>query len=60
LDDQLRRVKRENRRKLLEEAGKDPLFLADIEEIEREFAYADAEAARMIDDDKPEPETGKP
>ncbi len=33
----------------MEEASKDPLFLADIEEIEREFAYADAESARMIE-----------
>ena len=44
----------------MEEASKDPLFLTDVEEIEREFAYADAEAARMIDDERPEPETGKP
>ena len=49
LRSRLKDIKRENRRNLLLEASKDPLFLADVEEIEREFAYADAEAAKMID-----------
>lgn len=44
----LREIRREERRKALLAASKDPLFLADIEEIEREFASADAEAARML------------
>lgn len=34
----------------LEMASRDPLYLADIEEVERDFEYADAEAARMIDE----------
>ena len=41
-------AKRERRRRALIAASKDPMFLADIEEIEHDFAYADAEAARMI------------
>ena len=45
----LKEIKREERRQALLEASMDPLFLADIEEIEREFTYADAEAARMIE-----------
>ena len=45
----LKEIKREQRRQALIEASRDPLFLADIEEIEREFAYADAEAAKMIE-----------
>ncbi|MBI2171946.1 MAG: hypothetical protein HYU30_08025 [Chloroflexi bacterium] len=34
----------------MEMASRDPLYLADIEEVERDFEYADAEAARMIDE----------
>ncbi len=49
LEAKLKEIKRERRRQALLEASRDPLFLADIEEIEREFAYADAEAARMIE-----------
>ncbi len=33
----------------MEDASKDPLFLADQAEIDREFAYADAESAKMIE-----------
>lgn len=40
-------AKREKRRRALLAASKDPLFLADIAEIERDFSYADAEASRM-------------
>ena len=45
-----KRLSREEWRRAMEEASRDPLYLADIEEIERDFAYADAEAARMIDE----------
>lgn len=45
----LKEIKQEKRRQALLEASVDPLFLADIEEIEREFTHADAEAARMIE-----------
>jgi Arc/MetJ-type ribon-helix-helix transcriptional regulator len=31
-----------------DEAAADPLFLADIEEVERDFAAADADAARLL------------
>ena len=45
----LRQIEWEKWCKEMEEASKDPLFLADQEEIDREFAYADAESARMIE-----------
>jgi hypothetical protein len=45
--------KRERRRQEMLETSKDPLFLADSEEIERDFLYADAEAARLIDQPRP-------
>jgi len=45
-----KRLTQEEWLKEMEEASKDPLFLADIEKVERDFAYADAEAARMIDE----------
>ncbi len=41
---------REERRRSLEEASRDPVFLAELEEVERDFQYADAEAARMINE----------
>ena len=44
-----KRLTREERFRQIEEASKDPLFLADIEEVERDFAYADAEACMVID-----------
>ncbi|GEM_PF-6988579 len=34
----------------LEMASRDPLYLADIEQVEKDFEYADAEAASMIDE----------
>ena len=48
LREKVKQAKREKRRKSLLAASKDPLFLADIAEVRRDFAYADAEAARMI------------
>lgn len=48
LEEAAENTKKDARRRELLAASKDPLFLADIEEIERDFAYADVEAARMI------------
>jgi len=48
LREYISRAKRELRRQQYLEASKDPLFLADIEEIEKAFKHADAETARMI------------
>jgi Arc/MetJ-type ribon-helix-helix transcriptional regulator len=45
---ELAQIRRSTRRALLEEAKRDPLFLRDIEEVERDFALADAETAREI------------
>ena len=45
---ELAQVRRLTRRALLEEAKRDPLFLRDIEEVERDFAIADAETPREI------------
>lgn len=42
-------ARKERRRALLEEANRDPLYLAELETLEQEFASADAEAWRMID-----------
>ncbi len=48
LREYISRAKREIRHQQYLEASKDPLFLADIEEIEKAFKHADAETARMI------------
>ncbi|MCZ6892388.1 MAG: ribbon-helix-helix domain-containing protein [Chloroflexi bacterium] len=45
----LKQLEREAWERSLEAASKDPMYLADMEEVERDFMYADAEAARMID-----------
>lgn len=42
------KTRREMRRQSYLEAIRDPLFLKDIEDVERDFKDADAEAARMI------------
>ncbi len=49
LEAKLRQLEREEWDRSLEAASKDPMYLADIEEVERDFRYADAEAARMIE-----------
>lgn len=48
LKEELKRIKKELRRKAWEEAAKDPLLIRDITEIENDFRYADAESARRI------------
>ena len=34
----------------MQAAGKDPLFLADVDEVMEDFKHADAESWRMIDE----------
>ena len=46
---ELKELRRQVRSSLLQEAAKDPLFLKDIEEVEADFRYADAETAASID-----------
>lgn len=43
IKDELERIKKEEIKKAITEAGNDPLFLADIREIEEDFKYADFE-----------------
>lgn len=45
---ELAEIRRLTRRALLEEAKRDPLFLRDLADVERDFADADAESAREI------------
>jgi len=45
---ELAEIRRLTRRARLEEAKRDPLFLRDIADVERDFAYADAESAGEI------------
>lgn len=40
---------REMRRQSYLEAVRDPLFMKDMEDVERDFEHADAETARMIE-----------
>lgn len=46
---ELKELKRQARKKLLQQAASDPLFMKDIEEVEADFRYADAETAGGID-----------
>ncbi|WP_457558754.1 hypothetical protein [Candidatus Harpocratesius sp.] len=41
LQEHLKRIKKEQIKKALENASKDPLFLSDIEEITKDFKYTD-------------------
>ncbi len=45
---ELRELRQQARRAQWEEAARDPLFLKDIQEIETDFRWADAETARRI------------
>ena len=42
---ELKELKREARKKLLQQAASDPLFLKDIADVEADFRYSDAETA---------------
>ena len=46
---ELKELRRQVRSSLLQEAAKDPLFLKDIEEVETDFRYADAETVGGMD-----------
>ncbi len=46
---ELKELRRQARKALWQEAIKDPLFMKDIEEVESDFQYADAETAGSID-----------
>ncbi len=46
---ELGKLRRQARKALWQEAAKDPLFMKDIEEVETDFQYADAETAGRID-----------
>ena len=46
---ELNERKRKARKKLWQEAAKDPLFLKDIKEVEADFRAADAETAGRTD-----------
>lgn len=43
IKDELERIEKEKIKRAIVEASKDPLFLSDIKEIERDFEYADYE-----------------
>ncbi|MDP2920337.1 MAG: hypothetical protein Q8O43_08995 [Dehalococcoidia bacterium] len=45
---ELKELRRQARKALWQEAVKDPLFMKDIEGVEEDFRYADAETARRI------------
>jgi hypothetical protein len=45
---ELKELRRLERKALWQEAAKDPLFLKDIDVVEEDFKYADAETARRI------------
>jgi len=46
IKDELEKIKQEELQEAILEAGQDPLFLADIGEIENDFRYADFEEIR--------------
>ncbi len=43
--DEIEKIKKEQIRTAVRTAARDPLFLADIQEIEKDFQYADYEAS---------------
>jgi hypothetical protein len=46
---ELKELRRQARKALWQEAAKDPLFIKDIEEVEADFRYADAETIGSTD-----------
>ena len=46
---EIKALRRQARKDLWQKAGKDPLFLKDIEDVELDFKYADAETAGSMD-----------
>lgn len=45
--DEIEKLRKEELKKALSEASTDPLFLADIKEVERDFEHADFEEERQ-------------
>jgi len=45
---ELKELQRQTRQKLWQEAAKDSLFMKDIEEVEADFRYADAETMESM------------
>ena len=45
IKDEIERIKKERIKAAIKDAAKDPLFLADIREIEKDFEYVDFEEA---------------
>ncbi|MDP3260635.1 MAG: hypothetical protein Q8M34_08630 [Thermodesulfovibrionales bacterium] len=41
IKDEIERIKKDNIRQAIIRASKDPLFLSDIKEVEKDFEYAD-------------------
>ena len=46
---EVKELRRQERKALWQEAVKDPLFLRDIEKVEEDFQYFDAETAGRMD-----------
>jgi hypothetical protein len=46
---EVKNLRRQERKALWQEAVKDPLFLRDIEKVEEDFQYSDAETAGRMD-----------
>ena len=46
---ELKELRRQARQALWQKAAKDPLFIKDIEEVEADFRYADAETVGSMD-----------
>ncbi len=46
IKDELEKIKQEELQEAIQEAGQDPLFLADIKDVENDFQYTDLEEIR--------------
>ncbi len=46
---ELNELRRQGRKTLWQEAAKDPLFIKDVEEVGKDFRYADAETVGSMD-----------
>jgi len=50
LEEQIHRIKRAQIDLAIQEASRDPLFLADVQDTMQTFAHADAEAANYLEE----------
>ena len=48
LEARIQQLEREEWRRAMIDASKDPMFLSDVEQVTKDFEHADAESARMI------------